>query len=121
MKVKTEYFIADVDEEKIIEKRKAFLKYEEDLINFYQNMNPKEFYLMKGVPRGFRVDTLLLHANRYARKNNLPYKVATMRSDFVIKRSWEKEYVMGWGWRYVFLKKRNRRFINEQRTTRKIR
>ena len=29
MKVKTEYFIADVDEEKIIEKRKAFLKYEE--------------------------------------------------------------------------------------------
>ena len=106
MKVKTEYFIADVDEEKIIEKRKAFLKYEEDLINFYQNMNPKEFYLMKGVPSGFSINTLLLYANRYAKKYNLPYKIATMETDIKRKRSWEKEYVMGWGWRYVFLKKR---------------
>ena len=68
-------------------------------------MDPKEFYLMKGVPSGFNVDTLLLHANRYARKYGLPYKIATMGSDIKRKRSWEKEYVMGWGWRYVFLKK----------------
>ena len=105
MKIKTEYFMVDVDKEKIIEKRKAFLNYKEDLINFYRNMDPKEFYLMKGVPSGFNVDTLLLHANRYARKYGLPYKIATMGSDIKRKRSWEKEYVMGWGWRYVFLKK----------------
>ena len=109
MKIKTEYYLADVDKEKIIKKRKAFLNYKEDLIKFYQNMNPKEFYLMKGVPSGFSVDTLLLHANRYARKYNLPYKMATMGSDIKRKRSWEKEYVNSfWGWRYVFLKKRKK-------------
>ena len=107
MKVKTEYFIADVDEEKIIEKRKAFLKYEEDLINFYQNMNPKEFYLMKGVPSGFSINTLLLHANRYAKKYNLPYKIASMGSGIRRYRSWDKRVGgTGYGWRYVFLKKR---------------
>ena len=109
MKIKTEYYLADVDKEKIIKKRKAFLNYKEDLIKFYQNMNPKEVYLMKGVPSGFDEDTLLLYANRYARKYNLPYKIVTRGSGIKRKRSWETGFLSsGMGWRYVFLKRRKR-------------
>ena len=108
MKIKTEYYLADVDKEKIIKKRKAFLNYKEDLIKFYQNMNPKEVYLMKGIPSGFNVDHLLLYVNRYAIKYNLPYKIVTRGSGIKRKRSWETGPLSsGMGWRYVFLKKRN--------------